>query len=128
MLDAIKLIESGMSERCDEVWAVVCPRPTQVDRLVRTRRMSLEEANLRIDAQPPQEIKAKAADVVIDSGGELDETRGQVMREWARIMDLVGRRDWPRRPSPERVYIRTRSSPCRRVTRVSSRCSRSAMA
>ena len=47
---------------------MICPREQQVDRLVRTRGLSREEALLRIDAQPPQEEKARQADVVIDNG------------------------------------------------------------
>ena len=64
------------------MWVVTCPRQQQVDRLVRTRGLTVEEAVLRIDAQPPQEEKARRADVVIDNGGSLARTRRQVRSAW----------------------------------------------
>ncbi len=82
VLDAIKLLESGLSLVCDTVWVVTCPRDQQLDRLLRTRSLTLEEALLRINAQPPQEEKARRADVVIDNGGSLASTRRQVKTAW----------------------------------------------
>jgi dephospho-CoA kinase len=81
-LDAIKLIESGWADKCDVVWVVTCDREQQLERLMRTRGYSLEEAEGRIDAQAPQEEKVARADVVIDNSGALEETRGQVVAVW----------------------------------------------
>lgn len=86
VLEAIKLIESGMHHRCDELWVVTCPREQQVKRLMETRGLSQSEAELRIDSQPPQADKLALADVVIDNSGDLEATRAQVQREWHRIM------------------------------------------
>jgi len=86
VLEAIKLIESGMRHRCDELWVVTCPREQQVKRLMETRRLSQSEAELRIDAQPPQQEKVDLARVVIDNSGDLEQTRAQVRREWERIV------------------------------------------
>ncbi len=83
VLDAIKLLESGLSLVCDTVWVVTCPRDQQLGRLLRTRGLTLEEALLRINAQPPQEEKARRADVVIDNGGSLASARRQVKAAWA---------------------------------------------
>lgn len=80
--EAIKLIESGAADDCDAVWVVTCPRAVQIARLMHTRGLSLAEAELRIDAQPPQEEKVARADVVIDNGGSLADTRRQVERAW----------------------------------------------
>ncbi len=85
VLEAIKLIESGMHRRCDELWVVTCPREEQLQRLVEKRGLSVAEAELRIDAQPPQEEKSALADVLIDNSGDLEQTRAQVRREWQRI-------------------------------------------
>lgn len=82
VLEAIKLIESGMHQRCDELWVVTCPREQQLQRLVEKRGLSLAEAELRIDAQPPQEEKIALADVVIDNSSDLEQARTQVQREW----------------------------------------------
>lgn len=106
ILEAIKLIESGMHHRCDEVWVVTCPREQQVKRLMETRGLSESEAELRIDAQPPQADKVALADVVIDNGGDLQTTRAQVQSEWDRIM-----RTHQRQPSaplpPDTTHHRT---------------------
>lgn len=80
--DAIKLIESGAADTCNTVWVVTCPREIQVERLMRTRDLSRTEAELRVDAQRPQEEKVARADAVIDNSGSLEETRRQVERAW----------------------------------------------
>ena len=81
-LDAIKLIELSWADKCDAVWAVTCTREQQLERLMRTRGYSREEAEGRIDAQAAQEEKVARADVVIDNAGTLEETRGQVAAAW----------------------------------------------
>jgi dephospho-CoA kinase len=90
-LDAIKLIESGWAEKCDAVWVVTCDRDQQLERLVRTRGYSREEAEGRIDAQAPQEEKVARADVVIDNAGTLEETRGQVAAAWEAFISSAER-------------------------------------
>lgn len=87
VLEAIKLIESGMHRRCDELWVVTAPHAQQVQRLTERRGLSVAEAELRIAAQPPQEEKVAQADVVIDNSGDLEATQAQVTREWKRIME-----------------------------------------
>lgn len=82
VLDAIKLIESGWADRCDAVWAVTCTREQQLDRLMRTRGYSLEEAEQRVDAQAPQSEKVARADLTIDNSGTLEETNAQVLAAW----------------------------------------------
>ena len=83
--EAIKLIESGAADRCDEVWVVTAPREVQIGRLVATRGLSREDAALRIDAQPPQAEKVERADVVLVNDGDTDALRAAVGREWERV-------------------------------------------
>jgi dephospho-CoA kinase len=83
--EAIKLIESGSADRCDEVWVVTAPREKQIERLVRSRGLSPEDAALRVDAQPPQAEKAARADVVLANGGDLGRLRERVLAEWRRV-------------------------------------------
>ena len=85
VVEAIKLIEAGWHRTCDALWVVTCSKEQQLERLMRTRKLSREEALLRIEAQPPQEDKVALADVVIDNSGSLKETREQVEREWERL-------------------------------------------
>ena len=86
VLEAIKLVESGLRPRCDELWVVTSPREQQVQRLMATRGLSEAEAELRIDAQPHQAEKVAVADVVIDNSTTLEQTQAHVTREWERIL------------------------------------------
>jgi dephospho-CoA kinase len=88
-LDAIKLVESGWTDRCDAIWVVTCRCEQQIERLMRTRGYSQEEAVMRVDAQSPQSEKVARADVVIDNSGTLDSTRNQVNKAWRRAIDDV---------------------------------------
>jgi dephospho-CoA kinase len=85
VIEAIKLLEASMRRYCDAVWVVTTSRATQIQRLVHTRSLTVVEAELRIDAQPPPELKVAQADIVIDNSGSLEETWGQVIRAWEAI-------------------------------------------
>lgn len=79
VIEAIKLLEAEMHTDCDSVWVVTSPREVQLQRLMRERDLTIEEAQMRIDAQPPAEEKVARADRVIDNSGSLAETWGQVL-------------------------------------------------
>ena len=85
VVEAIKLIEAGWPCTYDALWVVTCSKEQQLERLMRARKLSREEALLRIEAQPPQEDKVALADVVIDNSDGLKETREQVEKEWKRL-------------------------------------------
>lgn len=87
VVEAIKLIEAGLSKRCDSVWVVTCRPEQQLERLVRERRLSPETALIRIKAQPPAEEKLRHADVVIDNSGTAEETWQQVRKAWDRVQE-----------------------------------------
>lgn len=103
VIEAIKLLESGVRELCDAVWVVTCPRDQQVRRLLEVRGLTREEAERRIDAQPKQEAKLAVADVIIDNGGKLESTRRQVEHHWRAITEPPPARPAPaiRRATPE---------------------------
>jgi dephospho-CoA kinase len=85
VVEAIKLIEAGMHRGCDALWVVTAPRSLQIARLMSTRGLTKEEAELRVDAQPPQEEKAALADVVIVNDGSIDELRQKVHVAWTEL-------------------------------------------
>jgi len=86
VIEAIKLIESGMTARlCNALWVVEAPAEQQLARLMTQRGMSRADAEQRIAAQPPQAEKIAMADVVIHNGGTLEETRRQVLAAWEAI-------------------------------------------
>jgi dephospho-CoA kinase len=90
VVEAIKLIESGMVRQlCDALWVVTAPRQVQLERLMAFRSLGRAEALTRIDAQPPPELKVAQADVIIDNGGDIEATRRQVQRAWAKVIRRI---------------------------------------
>jgi dephospho-CoA kinase len=85
VIEAIKLIEAGWHRNCHALWVTTCPAEIQVERLVTMRLLDREQACQRVAAQPPQALKIEVADVVIDTSGELAETRRQVEAAWQAI-------------------------------------------
>jgi dephospho-CoA kinase len=90
VVEAIKLIESGLAERCDTLWVVTCRRQQQLERLMEQRYLREDRARARVAAQPPQAEKIFRANVVIDNSGPLERTWEQVRQEWQKIAALVG--------------------------------------
>jgi len=82
VVEAIKLLEAGLGKNCDSIWAVYASPETQLARLMTHRKMTAEEASMRIEAQPSQEIKVAAAQVVIKNTGGFEDTWKQVSTAW----------------------------------------------
>ncbi len=85
VVEAIKLLETGMAESYDAIWVTTCPESVQLARLMKNRKLSSEDALLRLQAQSPQEDKLIYADVVINTAGKLEETRAQVREAWRHL-------------------------------------------
>lgn len=92
VVEAIKLLESGMADDYDAIWVTICSKDAQIERLTASRGMSRETALVRIEAQPPQVEKIARADVVIDTEGSIAATREQVALAWGRIERALGKR------------------------------------
>lgn len=90
VVEAIKLIESGLADQCDALWVVTCRRQQQMQRLMEQRYLREDQARARIMAQPPQAEKIFRADVVIDNSGTLEQTWEQVRQQWQKVSALVG--------------------------------------
>ncbi|MFN2304833.1 MAG: dephospho-CoA kinase [Anaerolineales bacterium] len=78
VIEAIKLLESGLAEICDWIWVSDVSPLTQVKRLIEQRDLSEEAALTRISTQPPQSEKRRQADVVINTEGTFKDTWHQV--------------------------------------------------
>ena len=91
VLDAIRLIEAGLVERCQAVWVVTCDRTAQIARLMAARSMTEAQAALRVDSQRPVEEKLAYATEVIENRASLDDLTAQVDAAWQRSIapDLV---------------------------------------
>ncbi len=84
-IDAVKLIEGGLSEICDSVWLVVCDPQQQKERLRKRNGLSAEEAEVRIAAQPDADCRRDQVDVVIENSGSIESTISQVRASWVML-------------------------------------------
>lgn len=86
VLEAIKLIESGLKDRCDSTWVVYAPEESQIARLVQKRKMNESTARQRMAAQSPQQSKIDAADIIIRNDKSFDDTWQQVFAAWLKVV------------------------------------------
>ena len=86
VVEAIKLLEGELRQRCNSIWVTYAPPATQIERLVGQRSMSREEAQQRVAAQGPQTDKIAAAHVVIRNVGTYDDLWRQVEDAWKRTV------------------------------------------
>lgn len=83
--DVPLLVENGLAPMYDVVVVVAATPQTQLDRLIRLRGMTEQEARQRIDAQAPLTDKLALATHVITNGGALDDLAPQVEQLWAEL-------------------------------------------
>ena len=78
VIEAIKLVEGGLADLCDEVWLVTCDQTAQRDRLV-GRGDADDDASARIDAQGDlvERLRERATRVV-DTNADPATTRRAV--------------------------------------------------
>ncbi len=89
VIEAIKLLEGELRSACDVIWVTHARPETQLARLMQKRGMSKEVAWQRIQAQPSQEAKLAAADLVIQNDGSFEETWRQVVKAWQKLFAEV---------------------------------------
>ncbi|MGL3993432.1 dephospho-CoA kinase [Pediococcus acidilactici] len=87
-LDAPVLFEQGYETLVDCIMVVSTTPAEQLRRLMERDHLTREDAQKRIDAQMPIEIKQKKADVTIDSSGSIEATQKQVI-EWLVKQNLL---------------------------------------
>jgi dephospho-CoA kinase len=90
--DVPLLAENGLAPLYDVVVVVDASPATQLDRLVRLRGMSEEDAHARMAAQATREKRLEIADLVIDNDVPLEQLERSVRDIWA---DLVRRAQRP---------------------------------
>jgi dephospho-CoA kinase len=88
IVDAALLIESGGYKRFDQLIVVFCEPAIQLKRLMLRDSLTEAEAKKRITAQMPQEEKKRYADHLIDTSGDFDVTRRQVIDIFDKLRDL----------------------------------------
>jgi len=83
--DVPLIAESGLAGGYDLVVVVDVPPRIQVERLVRYRGMTREQAQARMAAQASREQRLAIAGIVIDNSGSLAELDRQVGDLWAEL-------------------------------------------
>jgi dephospho-CoA kinase len=89
VIEAIKLMEGKLASKCDTIWTTYAPESIQKTRLMHKRGMNEQEAIQRIQAQPSQEVKTAAANVVIQNAGSFEDTWKQVVAAWKIISPVT---------------------------------------
>ncbi len=72
------LFEVKMEQMADKIIVVVRNRKSQIKSLVKEKKLSLKEAESRINSQLPLSEKEKKADFVVDNNGAIRDTEKQV--------------------------------------------------
>jgi len=89
VVEATLIHESGRKGLFEAVISVSCDRETAISRLAARDGMSRAQAEARLRAQMPADLKAGASDHLIDNSGDIESTRRQVV---ALIEVLLGKR------------------------------------
>ncbi len=83
VIEAIKLVEGGLAQICDEVWLVICAGTVQRERVI-DRGATPDDADQRIAGQAGiVERLRPVATRVIDTSGPMADARARVAAAWA---------------------------------------------
>jgi dephospho-CoA kinase len=83
--DVPLIAENGLASAYDLVVVVDVPPRIQLDRLVRLRDMTREQAQARMTAQASREQRLSIADIVVDNSGSLAELDRQAGELWSEL-------------------------------------------
>ncbi len=86
VIEAIKLLEGDLRKMCDSIWVTNASEAIQVERLMRKRGMSRDQATERIHMQSAQSAKVAVANIVITNTGSYDALWKQVNAAWKEIV------------------------------------------
>ncbi|MEV5436290.1 dephospho-CoA kinase [Streptomyces sp. NPDC052682] len=84
--DVPLLTENGLAPLYDVVIVVEARPETQLDRLVRLRGMTEQDARARMAAQATREQRREIADIVIDNDVPLADLERRVKEVWAELL------------------------------------------
>jgi dephospho-CoA kinase len=87
--DVPLLAENNLAPLYDVVVVVDAAQETQLDRLVRLRGMTEDDARARMAAQATREQRLAVADAVIDNDGPLEALEPQVRQLWEQLRQKI---------------------------------------
>ena len=80
-------VETGYADWFDTVIVVTAPTGTRLNRLVREKGLSREEADLRLRSQMPQEQLVDRADLVLENDGTVEELEAKASTLFRELCD-----------------------------------------
>lgn len=83
--DVPLLTEARGKDEFDVVVVVSAPEPARIERMVSLRGMSREEAADRIRSQVPEQQRRALADIIVESGGTLEQTLARADEVWSEL-------------------------------------------
>jgi dephospho-CoA kinase len=84
--DVPLLTDARAKDEFDIVVVVSAPEAERIERMVSLRGMSVEEATRRIRSQVPEERRRALADIIVESGGTLDQTLARADEVWRQLL------------------------------------------
>jgi dephospho-CoA kinase len=89
VIEAIKLLETHLRDRCDTVWVTDADQKVQIERLIRKRGLSQDDAMQRIHSQSAQKEKLAVAKAVISNNGSFEDLWKQVSEAWKSVVPAI---------------------------------------
>lgn len=78
VIDAALLFDSCLTALCDKTVSIVADENERLERIMKRDSISVEDAKLRINAQPPAEYYMEKADIIINNNAS-DDLRAQMV-------------------------------------------------
>ena len=86
VLDAAIIFEAGWDKMVEQVWCVTLPVEKAVERLVKNKALTPNEAKARAGVQIDSKKRENKSDRIIDNTGGLEQLWPQIDRLWAEIV------------------------------------------
>src|SRR5918999_3679886 len=91
VLDAALIIETGLDDVVDVLVVATAPEGDRRRRLIRERKMSIDDIAARMAAQTRTEELVARADIVASNAGSLEDLAREADRVWAELEKRAGR-------------------------------------
>ncbi len=89
VLEAAVLLEARWQDLCNEIWVVLTPVQTAVERLRNRNGLSEDAAMARINSQMSNKERADVSDVQIENAGTEDQLRQRVEKAWTSLQSRL---------------------------------------
>jgi dephospho-CoA kinase len=111
VVEAIKLFEAGLAQKCDSIWVTYAPPEQQIARLVQKRGMKEDAAMMRIQSQGGQEKKVSRANVIIRNDTTFEGAWSQVLAAWNNLFPTVETEQAEQAAAPAGEVVVSRARP-----------------